>query len=360
MAFCSRGARTPECAPPPLTGDGTSVCATTRLRPAREGRAPNGAGRFPVGEPEPAELVVWHEFLDQRKELSLLKPDVCVKQFSRRSQCLSIDDAGRDGDLELASEPLELHVLDACLAEGSRLRLDVPEQKREELFFLIAKVDTLFVPEEHREFPRRHEPSRSISIRGSTAQPQCMHQSIVMVARERDQGGVALHSTTLGCSAGQILGGDDPILVDTGAANPEIMHRLGMEGWISKEQVLEAQLAKYDLEPKDVRWILHTHLHIDHAGQDDHFPHSTTVVINRRELEFSVSGLMGEQYPAEYVKHLVDRLHAPGALRLLDLELSGPEEIIPGVRCEHAGGHTEGSMNILVEGTRGRPASAET
>ena len=35
----------------------------------------NGAGRVSVGEPEPSELVVWHEFLDQRKELSLLKPD---------------------------------------------------------------------------------------------------------------------------------------------------------------------------------------------------------------------------------------------------------------------------------------------
>jgi hypothetical protein len=45
-------------------------------------------------------------------------------------------------------------------------------------------------------------------------------------------------------------------------------------------------------------------------------------VINRRELEFSVSGLMGEQYPAEYIKHLIDRLHTSGALRLLDLELS--------------------------------------
>jgi hypothetical protein len=36
---------------------------------------PNGAGHVPAGEPEPLELVVWHEFLDQRKELSLLKPD---------------------------------------------------------------------------------------------------------------------------------------------------------------------------------------------------------------------------------------------------------------------------------------------
>src|SRR5438046_10727912 len=125
---------------------------TTRgLRLARQGRAPNGAGRVPVAEPEPPELAFWHEFLDQRKELSLLKPDVCIKQLSRRIQRLSIDDAGRHGDVEFASEPLELHVLDACLAAGSRLRRDVPEEKREELFFLIAKVDTLFVPEARPE-----------------------------------------------------------------------------------------------------------------------------------------------------------------------------------------------------------------
>jgi len=46
-------------------------------------------------------------------------------------------------------------VLDACLAEGSRLRRDVPEEKRKELFFLIPKVDTLFVPKELPEVPGR-------------------------------------------------------------------------------------------------------------------------------------------------------------------------------------------------------------
>ena len=136
---------------------------------AREGRASNCAGCVPVGELEPPELVVWHELLDQRKELSLLKPDVCVKQFSRRIQRLSIDGAGRHRDFEFAGEPLELHVLDACLAEGSRLRVDVPAEKREELFFLILKVDTLFGPEELHEFPGRCEPSRSIFVGGSTA-----------------------------------------------------------------------------------------------------------------------------------------------------------------------------------------------
>jgi hypothetical protein len=107
----------------------------------------------------------------------------------------SISDAGRHGDFEFPGEPLELHMVDACLAEGSRLRLDVPEEQREELVFLIPKVVTLFVPDELHEFPRRRQPSRSISARDSTAQPHCLHESIVVVARERDQGGVALHCT---------------------------------------------------------------------------------------------------------------------------------------------------------------------
>jgi hypothetical protein len=192
------------------------VKGVSEFRLAREGRAPNSAGHVPAGEPEPPELVVWHEFLDQRKELSLLKPDVCVKQFPRRIQRLSIDDAGRHGDFECPSEPLELHVLDACLAERSRLRLDVSEEKREELFFLIPQVDTLFVPEELHEPPGRREPSRSISARGSTAQPHCLHESIVMFARERDQGGVALHCTLGGGDLGRLdLDLTDRFTVDT-------------------------------------------------------------------------------------------------------------------------------------------------
>ena len=98
----------------------------------------------------------------------------------------------------------------------------------------------------------------------------------------------------------------------------------------------------------DVRFVCHTHLHIDHAGKDDLFPMNTTVVLNRRELEYSVSGLMHPQYPAPDIKHLIDRLHTKSALRFLDLEITGPVELMPGVYCEAANAHTEGSMNIHV------------
>ena len=144
-----------------------------------------------------------------------------------------------------------------------------------------------------------------------------------------------------------------PILVDTGASDPAIMERLGMKGRVDEDMQLENALGAHGVAIEDVAAVLHTHCHIDHAGQDDRFPMTTPVVMNRRELEHSASGLMGAQYPPEYVKHHIDRLHTPGALRLLDLELSGPDEIYPGISCEAAGGHTEGSMNILIETAEG-------
>jgi glyoxylase-like metal-dependent hydrolase (beta-lactamase superfamily II) len=152
---------------------------------------------------------------------------------------------------------------------------------------------------------------------------------------------------------GYLVLGDDPVLIDTGYRNPEIMASLGMRGLQYREQLIENQLAQHGLKLKDVRFILHTHLHIDHAGKDDLFPMTTVVVVNRRELEYSVSGLMHPQYPAPDIKHLIDRLHTPRALRFLDLEASGGEEILPGITCVAAGGHTEGSMNIEVETAEG-------
>jgi glyoxylase-like metal-dependent hydrolase (beta-lactamase superfamily II) len=154
-----------------------------------------------------------------------------------------------------------------------------------------------------------------------------------------------------------ILGGDDPILVDTGYVNPDIMRALGMDGVQRDEDKLINRLAEHGVRPKDVRYVLHTHLHIDHAGlsatPESPFPASTVMGINRRELEYSVSGVMTAQYPPSYIKPLVDRLHVPNGLRLFDLELSGPTELVPGVVLEAAGGHTEGSMNILVETSAG-------
>lgn len=143
----------------------------------------------------------------------------------------------------------------------------------------------------------------------------------------------------------------DAVVIDTGFRNGDILRRLGdrARGIETPEQRLQSQLALHGVKPADVGWVLHTHLHIDHAGQTDIFPFATTVVVNRRELEYAVSGLSGPSYPPEDIKHMIDRLHTRGALRLLDLELTGGEEVMDGIRCAAAGAHTEGSMLVYVD-----------
>ena len=122
--------------------------------------------------------------------------------------------------------------------------------------------------------------------------------------------------------------GNDAVVIDTGFRHPDILKRLGdaAAGIERPEQRLVTQLAAHGVAPADVRYVLHTHLHIDHAGQTDIFPMATTVVVNRRELEYAVSGLSGPSYPPEDIKHLIDR-----------------------IRCTAAGGHTEGSMLVHVD-----------
>jgi glyoxylase-like metal-dependent hydrolase (beta-lactamase superfamily II) len=151
-----------------------------------------------------------------------------------------------------------------------------------------------------------------------------------------------------------ILGGPWPVVVDTGYRSNQIMEVLGMRGLQFHENMIENQLAKHGVRMGDVRYVMHTHLHIDHAGKDELFPMNTTVIVNRKELEYSVSGLMHPQYPAPDIKHLIDRLHTRDALRFEDLEISGMIELFPGCYLEAAGAHTEGSMNVHVDTVEGR------
>lgn len=144
-----------------------------------------------------------------------------------------------------------------------------------------------------------------------------------------------------------ILGSSEgPILVDTG-----FRQLPGRDRPISStdEQSLERHLERFDLKPADIRYILHTHLHSGHCGRDDIFPTSSTVVINRRELEVGCSGLDCDDYAAVDMKHLIDRVHTQGAAWLLDLDNATSIEIVEGVSMELSGGHTEGSVNVLVE-----------
>ena len=66
-----------------------------------------------------------------------------------------------------------------------------------------------------------------------------------------------------------IVGGPYPVVVDTGYRSNQIMETLGMRGLQFHENMIENQLARHGVRMGDVRYVCHTHLHIDHAGKDD-------------------------------------------------------------------------------------------
>ncbi|MEH2613001.1 MBL fold metallo-hydrolase [Bradyrhizobium sp. AZCC 1693] len=140
-----------------------------------------------------------------------------------------------------------------------------------------------------------------------------------------------------------------PVLVDTGFRSPEIMATVGMVATNATKGALEAQLEARGIKPADVAMIVHTHLHIDHAGKDDLFPDSTRVLVSRREFEIGCGGSGGGAYPISDMKHLLGRVWRQDAIQLLDAEDGDVVEVLPGIAVERSGGHTEGSLSVLVE-----------
>ena len=121
--------------------------------------------------------------------------------------------------------------------------------------------------------------------------------------------------------------------------------------WVEPEQEIGPQLERLGIRPGDVRWVVMTHLHTDHAGGLHHFP-TSEILVTRTELGFA-SGLRGR------VRGYVANRHWPAWFNptVLDLE---PEPLGPfpqSLRLTEAGdvtlvpipGHTPGQIGVLVD-----------
>jgi N-acyl homoserine lactone hydrolase len=54
-----------------------------------------------------------------------------------------------------------------------------------------------------------------------------------------------------------------------------------------RERAIDAQLERLGIKPKDVRYVLYSHLHLDHAGGMSYFP-DTIHVIQRDEIRYAM------------------------------------------------------------------------
>jgi N-acyl homoserine lactone hydrolase len=114
---------------------------------------------------------------------------------------------------------------------------------------------------------------------------------------------------------------------------------------ISEEDHPVARLSSIGVVPEDVRHVVLSHLHMDHAGGVRFFPASTAHV-QKAEYRWAL-------HP--------DAVSAPGFLRSdfdhpeirYDL-LEGDAEIVPGVHVVLTDGHTPGHQSLVVDLPSGR------
>jgi glyoxylase-like metal-dependent hydrolase (beta-lactamase superfamily II) len=142
-----------------------------------------------------------------------------------------------------------------------------------------------------------------------------------------------------------IKGGEDAILVDTSFRAVEDAKRLQyLTCRRSPEQSLEHQLSLHGLKLGDVKHVIHTHLHMDHAGQDYLLPNARFYV-QRKELQNAAAP---DMYPVPFydrlnVARLIDELWP--RVEVLD----GDAELFRGIRCVVMPGHTPGHQAIYVD-----------
>lgn len=150
---------------------------------------------------------------------------------------------------------------------------------------------------------------------------------------------------------------EGPVLIDTGAGNKESekfkkIYALDNEGVAGRTR-LEQGLAQLGIGPDDVRWVINTHLHFDHAGGNTFveevdgaplvaFPRATHVV-QRGELEFGSEP--NERVAASYLKRNYEAVTEAGSWKLIE----GSTSILPGIRALHTPGHTPYHQSILIE-----------
>ncbi len=124
-------------------------------------------------------------------------------------------------------------------------------------------------------------------------------------------------------------------LVDTGYGTPLEL----IKDYRPVNASVADALRKHDVDPSDIRWVINSHLHFDHCGQNAVFPQAP---IYLQRLEYERRHLYADT-PAAWLEY------AGARYELLD----GEREIVPGVRVLITPGHTEGHQSIAVDTTAG-------
>ena len=149
---------------------------------------------------------------------------------------------------------------------------------------------------------------------------------------------------------------DGLVLIDTGAGNKENakfyeiygIDNAGTEGPTALEDGIRAAGHR----PEDVRLVINTHLHFDHAGGNSvrdasgavrvAFPNARYVV---QAGEYAYATHPNERTAASYFPHNFQPVLEAGRFELIE----GERELAPGIRALPTPGHTPHHQSVLLE-----------
>ena len=141
---------------------------------------------------------------------------------------------------------------------------------------------------------------------------------------------------------------DHTIVVDTGIV-PEKAAERGIAGYVSPVQML----ARLGVDAGEVKHVILTHLHWDHANGASLFP-KATYYVQEKEYRFWTENPLAKRPPLRQVSdegylQLLKSLEGSSRLVLFD----GDTELMPGIRCVLAPGHTLGLQAVTVNTEKG-------
>lgn len=142
-------------------------------------------------------------------------------------------------------------------------------------------------------------------------------------------------------------GGDRKILVDTGELSP-IQSEQREQSIGGRIHTFEEGLARWNLSPRDIDVVIHTHLHNDHC-ENDYKCENAVIYVHKKELR-----RIHDPHPLDfrYLADFIEDVEKNGQMRALE----GDTEILPGIRMVHTPAHTEGGMTVFVDTPSGRAA----
>ncbi len=145
-----------------------------------------------------------------------------------------------------------------------------------------------------------------------------------------------------------IRGASETVIVDTGVT-PQMARDKELNGYVNPIEVL----ARMNVNAKDIRHVIVTHMHWDHSGGVSLFPRAT-FYIQENEYRFWQDNPVARRPPFKKVSDSASNTYL-ASIENTDrlILLKDDQPILPGIECLLSPGHTVALQSVAVNTNRG-------